>query len=307
MLPKLTPRGDGAHRRDQRAARRLSRDRSRRHARSGRLRVQRGELLRRADVLPAAALDLGADAPLAHAGVEQRRRAARACPARCRRTSRRAAARCWRRSSAGRRGRCRRPGRGRRRRGRSRRRGWKCGFGTSQSRAEPAARRRRRRAPAGVEAEVGRVDVGRDDPERVAEQRQRLGDAAGGLERAAVVAPFHRVARSARPKREPSPSAATICSSSQAVLTTTSRTPPAASASRCHSISGLPCTSSSGFGRGVGQRPHALAAAGGEDDRLHSPRRCAWRSIARRRERREQRRRISVSARAELSAPRLQT
>ena len=51
------------------------------------------------------------------------------------------------------------------------------------------------------------------------------------------------------------------------MLTTTSRTPPRASASRCQTISGLPWTSSSGFGVRVGQRPHALAAAGGEDHR----------------------------------------
>ena len=39
-----------------------------------------------------------------------------------------------------------------------------------------------------VVAKVGRVHVARDQPEHVAEQRQRLGDAAGGLERTAVVA-----------------------------------------------------------------------------------------------------------------------
>ena len=67
------------------------------------------------------------------------------------------------------------------------------------------------------------------------------------------------------------------------------------------------------LGAGVGERPHALAAAGGEDDRLHraavtgsTPRSMAWRStdagvkaaISAA---------SSASARAELSAPRLHT
>jgi hypothetical protein len=44
-----------------------------------------------------------------------------------------------------------------------------------------------------VEAEVGYPDVRRDDPERIAEERQRLRDSARGLERAPVVAAFARV------------------------------------------------------------------------------------------------------------------
>jgi len=50
------------------------------------------------------------------------------------------------------------------------------------------------------------------------------------------------------PKRAPSPSAGGNCSSSHAVLITTSRTPAAASARRCHSINGRPRTASNGLG-----------------------------------------------------------
>ena len=126
----------------------------------------------------------------------------------------------------------------------------------------------KRAAAAAAEAEVGRVDVGRDDPERVAEQRQRLGDAAGGLERAAVVAAFARVGDAQAEARavaergddlffEPGgvdddlAHAAARPAPRGATRSAACRAPPAA-AWAC-----------------VGERPHALAAAGGEDHRLH--------------------------------------
>src|SRR5207244_600619 len=57
------------------------------------------------------------------------------------------------------------------------------------------------RANVGAEAEIGRPDVGGDDPERIAEERQGLGDAARGLERAAVIASLAREGERDHPAR----------------------------------------------------------------------------------------------------------
>ena len=99
-------------------------------------------------------------------------------------------------------------------------------------------------------------DVAVDHQEgRVAQQRQRLDDAAGGFQRRL----FGRIA-DAHAMVDPSPRACSISWPSQAWLMTMSRMPAAARRRRCQTIRGWP-PPAAGLGQPVGQRAHALAAA----------------------------------------------
>src|SRR6185295_10760585 len=150
------------------------------------------------------------------------------------------------------------------------------------------------------------------DPEHVAEKRQRLRDAARGLERAAVVAPFARI-------RDRDAEARTVAERLDDLLfEPVGVDDDLADAGARERLEvpfdqALAVDDEERLRARVGERPHALAAPGGEDDRLQpatrlgsAPRSSAWRStdsganastsVA-----------SSASARRELSAPRLQT
>src|SRR6185436_16796500 len=161
------------------------------------------------------------------------------------------------------------------------------------------------------EAEVGRPDVSRDDPERVAEQRQRLGDSARGLERAAVVAPFARIGDGEAEARA-------VADRGDDLLLEPRGVDDDLANARLRERFQVPFDQPPAvhleqrLRAGVRERPHALATAGGEDDGFHRadarslPRSIAWRSTdagANAAINADS----SASARAELSAPRLQT
>ena len=151
---------------------------------------------------------------------------------------------------------------------------------------------------------------------RVAEQRQRLGDAAGGLERAAVVAAFERVA-------DRQAEARAVAERLDDLLLE----PGGVDDDLAHAVArqrlevpldqrlavhleqrlGRACRSAAACAR-RGRRPGPIAFIAALVRRpRRAPRSTAWRSTRCRRERRRPGAASSVSARAELSAPRLQT
>jgi len=123
-----------------------------------------------------------------------------------------------------------------------------------------------------VEGEGGRVDVAGDEPERVVrmvdQQRQRLRDAAGGFERAAVVAAFHRVA-------DRNAEAGTVAECrDDAVFEPRGVDDDLAHAGTCQRLDvpfdqRFAAHRQQRLRRVVAQRPHAFAAAGGKDHGPH--------------------------------------
>jgi len=111
----------------------------------------------------------------------------------------------------------------------------------------------------GVEAEAGHEDVTRQHPERVAQQRQGLGDPASRFQRAAVVAPFVAVGDAQAP-------ATAIAQCGLELVFQIGRVDhDVAHAIACQGLQvpgdqRLAADRQQGLGRGVGQRAHALAA-----------------------------------------------
>ena len=132
-----------------------------------------------------------------------------------------------------------------------------------------SAARGEARGIGGVEAEVGQEHVARDDPKRVVlvvvrQPGQGLGDAAGGLQRAAVVAAFGGVADRKAPAR------AVAERSRELVFEPGGVDHHLTHAGACQRFEvpfdqRLAAHRQQRLRAGVGERAHAFAAAGGQD------------------------------------------